>query len=215
MLLSMVIRDTRMFGPVVEVRRQIQCALGQSEIVVYDQVTNRGNTRCAHNWLYHVNLGYPLLDKGSRFIYRGKASHLPPAKKTDAQLNRLKKATDPIEEHRGTGERVLMIDPKADRNGMCHVGLINSKLKLGLELTYLRESFPRLANWQHFGPGGSYVTGIEPFSGSLLGKENDDHPLAEQWLEPGCTKRYQTTIRIHSDRRSLDAFAKHDGPVTG
>ena len=51
MILSMVIRDARMFGPVLEVRRQIQCRLGVNDIVLYDQVTNRFNTRAAHNWL--------------------------------------------------------------------------------------------------------------------------------------------------------------------
>ena len=215
MLLSMVIRDSRMFGPVIEVRRQIQCKLGIPEIVLYDQVINRGNTKVAHNWLYHVNLGYPLVNAGAKLIYKGKASHLPPDDKiTAAKLNRLKKVTDPLEAHRGAGERVLMIDPKADRKGDCHVGLVNKKLGLAFELSYPQQCLPRLANWQHFGPAGSYVTGIEPFSGSLLGKDSDDHPKAAQWLEPGESKRYRMNIKIHSTPAAIKTFAGHDGKLT-
>jgi hypothetical protein len=219
MLLSMVVRDSRMFGPVVEVRRTIQCIIGRPQIHLYDQVTNRSDTRCPHNWLYHVNLGYPLLDAGSRFIYCGKSSwwhadgtaDRPP---TDAALNRMKRVPNGLAEHAGTGERGLIVQVKPDREGVCHVGLINKKLSLGFELEYPAAQLPRIANWQHYGPRGSYVTGIEPFSGSLMGKDNDDFKGAEQYLEPGQTRRYQMTIRIHDQKRDLDRFARHDGPVT-
>ncbi len=217
MVLSLSIKDSRMFGPVIEVRRTFQCRLGVPEVILYDEVINRGNTRVAHNWIYHVNLGYPLLDGGSKFIYKGKAVELTAGDKkvSGAQLNRYKKATGPIEAHRGPGERVVMIDPTPEKDGSCHVGLINNKLKLGFELCYQKEAFPRLINWQHYGPGGSYVTGIEPLSGSLLGKDADDHPAAEQWLEPGEAKRYQTSIRIHDGSAAVTSFNKFDGKVTG
>lgn len=223
MLLSMTIRDARMFGPVVEVRRQIQCALGSPEIVIHDQVTNRGNTRCAHHWLYHVNLGYPLLDRGSKHIYRGPAEFwempAPPGesiirKVGKAAMNRIKTVTDPLEEHRGSGERGLIVQVKPDRQGLCHVGLVNPRLQLALELTYPANALPRLANWQHYGPNGSYVSGIEPFSGSLLGKAQDSFPGAEQYLQPGESRRYQLTLRVHHTPEAIGELMRHDGDVT-
>ncbi len=215
MLLSMVIRDARMFGPVLEVRRQIQCKLGVPQFVLFDQVTNRGNERVAHNWLYHVNLGYPLVDAGAQLVYRGAMQQVGKEKQPSAAaLNRAKRIPQPKAEHAGTGEDLYFIDPKTDRNGLCHVGLLNRKLSLALELEYDKTALPRLANWQHFGPRGSYVTGVEPFSGSLLGKDNDDHPLAAQWLAPGESKHYRVTFKVHADRASVAAFAKQDGKVT-
>ena len=71
--------------------------------------------------------------------------------------------------------------------------------------SYPKKALPRLANWQHYGPRGSCVTGLEPFSGSLLGRARDKHRLAEQFLEPGESRSYQLKLR---------ALAKHDGPVT-
>jgi len=216
MLIAMHVRDTRMYGPSIEVRRQIQCVLGVPEIHLFDQVTNRDNVKVAHNWLYHVNLGYPLLDAGAELIYKGKTEVWIPddATFTDAQLNKLKKVTGPKQEHCGTGSVVLLTDVPADRKGMTHVGLINRKLGLGFELEYPHADLPRFGNWQHFGPAGSYVTGIEPTSGSLKGKDNDDHPEAEQWLKPGETKNYHMTLRVLTEEKQFNALRKHDGKLT-
>ncbi len=219
MLLSMVIRDSRMFGPHLEVRRQIQCALGVPEIVIHDHVTNRGDTRVAHNWLYHVNVGWPLLAPASRFVYRGRLDTTwgLPDKLTAAALEKLKTVPAPLSRHAGAGEHGLIVQTAADRDGRSHVGIVNRKLGLALELEYDADALPRLANWHHFGPatpgGASYVAGIEPFHGSLLGKAKDQSPLADQWLEPGQSQRYQLILRIHHTRPTLAAFASHDGAV--
>lgn len=219
MLLSMIVRESRMFGPVIEVRRQIQCRLGESVIRLYDQVTNRGNTRSAHNWMYHCNFGYPLADAGSRLIlagaarFRREADRPATIARARAALNQLKTLRDNLPEHAGHGEQVMLLDPPGDADGLAHAGIINRRLNLGVELIYPREALPRLANWQHLGPRGSYVTGIEPFNGSLDGKESDRHPLAAQWLEPGQTRRYQITIAVHTQRDALLRLAQHDGDL--
>jgi hypothetical protein len=218
MLLSMVIRDSKMFGPTFELRRQIQCVLGEPRIMLYDQIINRGDTAQPHNWLYHINFGYPMLDKGARFIYRGKAQHwnLPDAPEkplSSAALNKLKRVTDGLPEHAAFGERGMIIDVKPDRNGECHVGMINNKLGLGIELTYPKKCLPRIANWQHYGPKGCYITAVEPFNGSLLGYDNDDYDKAKITLKPGQSVRYQVCITIHDNREALQKLAKHDGEV--
>lgn len=218
MLLSMVTRDSRMFGPVIEVRRTIQCVLAEPEIRIYDRVTNRGNVSADHNWLYHVNLGYPLLDKGAKLIFAGTdavtwQTPRDESKKTAKQLTAMKKIPDPLDEHAGNGERGVIVNIKRDRQGMAHVGLINPKLELGLVMNYPAEQLPRFANWQHFGPRGSYVTGIEPFTGSLMGKGNDDHPQVGQKLEPGDTRAYQLSFRVLQGKAELAELEKHDGDV--
>jgi hypothetical protein len=218
MLLSMVMRDSRVFGPDFEIRRQIQSVLGESQIVIYDQVTNCGDQKMAHHWLYHVNLGYPLLDEGARFIYRGRAEHWqrpdPPNKPLkDAALNKLKRVEGGRADHVGVGERGMIVEVEPDEAGLCHAGLINSKRRLGLELEYSSNSLPRLANWQHYGPRGCYVSALEPFNGSLLGREHDTFSGAAPSLAPGQTKKYQMTIKVHTDQAKLSELASHDGRV--
>jgi hypothetical protein len=216
MSITLLIRETKMFGPVFEVRRTISCRLGVPEIELRDEVTNIGDAPASHNWLYHVNLGYPLVDHGARLVYRGQAAALPftgrPMSAT--RLNRFKRIPGPKAAHAGAGEDCVFIDPPPDRKGLVHVGLVNSGRKIGLELTYRKKQLPRLVNWQHFGPSGSYVTGIEPFYGSLLGKDNDGSPLARTRLNPGQRRRYDLTLRVLTMRRQIDALRKHDGPLT-
>ncbi len=222
MELGLVVRDSRMFGPVFEIRRIIRCTLGLPEIRIDDAVTNRGDTRVAHHWLYHCNLGYPLLDHGSRFIYRGKAEYwvVPaPAGQDIVQplstvaMNRLKRVPHALPEHAGSGERGMIVETEAERDRWCRIGLINDTLHLGLEISYPKKALPRMANWQHYGPRGSYVSALEPFSGSLLGGSRDKHPLAEQFLEPGETRHYQLKIRVLTGAKALMELNKCDGPV--
>jgi hypothetical protein len=217
-----VVLDSRVFGPVFEIRRKIRCTLGVPEIHIEDAVTNRGDTRAAHHWLYHCNLGWPLLDEGARFVYRGKAQYwiVPPPPGQDivqpltaGAMNKLKRVPAPLPEHAGSGERGLIVDSVAERDGWCRMGLINDKLKLGLEISYPKKALPRMANWQHYGPRGCYVSALEPFSGSLLGKSRDKHKLSEQFLEPGETKNYQLKFRVLTGRSALAGLSKCDGPV--
>jgi hypothetical protein len=215
MSLTMLIRDTRMFGSNFETRRTISCKLGLPEIQLHDEVTNLGGTTVSHNWLYHVNLGYPLLDEGAKLIYKGKAALLPFTDKalSSAQINRFKRVPASNPQHTGEGEDCVFIDPPADHKGLVHVGLINPKRRIGLELEYAKKQLPRLANWQRFSPSGSYVMGIEPFYGSLLGKDNDPSKLAGTTLKPGQSRRYDLTLRVLDGKAGIDSLKKYDGPL--
>ena len=222
MELGLVVRDARVFGPVLEVRRTIRCTLGVPEIQIADTVHNRGDTRSAHHWLYHCNLGYPLLDQGAKLIYAGRAEYwiVPPPPGQDivqplaaAAMEKLKRVPGPLAEHAGAGERGLIVDTVAERDGWCRIGLVNPRLKLGLEIRYSKESLPRMANWQHFGPRGCYVSALEPFSGSLLGSARDKHPQAQQYLAPGESKRYELKLRVLAGTEELAELIRCDGPV--
>ncbi len=217
MAIEMSIRDTRMFGPNIEVRRRIESTLGVAEIRVTDQVTNVGDERCPHSLLYHVNLGYPLLDAGAKIVMRGTTSIVCVADEAagepdDEALNQFKTIPPPQATHAGAAENCFLVDPVADDEGLAHAGLINPARQIALELAFPVALLPRLACWQHYGPRGSYVVGIEPYSGTLVGKATDAHPAAEQWLEPGQTRHYELVFRVHTDAAAIAAFAAHDGP---
>src|SRR5206468_8163158 len=57
------------YGPCVELRRTIRSTLGRNVIEITDEFFNAGNRDVPHAWLLHVNLGYPLLDRGAEFCY--------------------------------------------------------------------------------------------------------------------------------------------------
>jgi hypothetical protein len=222
MEIGLIIRDTRVFGPVFEIRRVVRCTLGQPEITIEDEVTNGGDTPSAHHWLYHCNFGYPLLDHGVRFIYRGRAEYwtVPPPEGEDivqplsfAAMNRLKRVPVAQAKHAGAGERGLIVAVEPADDGRCRVGLINARLRLGLEMIYPAKALPRMAHWQHYGPMGSYATALEPFYGSLLGRARDEHPSAGSTLAPGESRKYSLQLRVLHTATALRNLAAYDGAL--
>ena len=214
MRLSLAIRDTQMFGPALEVRREIVCQLGEPVITIRDKVTNIGDDRAPHAWLYHCNLGYPLVDEGASLIYGGtgwlydsRPENLP---RPDGE--QVKRIPAPDAGFSGPGEQVVTASSE-EIDGMVHVGLINDQLPLGVEFNYRAEALPGFANWLHFGPRGSYVTAIEPFMGSLFGRDGDDHPTANLMLDPGESRQYELKITVHSTQENFGAFRRHDRPL--
>ena len=165
--------------------------------------------------MYHVNFGYPLLDEGARLVFGGRITgvwdglELPATPDPGADYNPWKNVPGNLAEHAGEGSRGLVLDVNS-HDGTARVGLINHKRRLGIELAYLGDQLPRLANWQHFGPGGTYVSALEPFFGSLFGKSADDHPLAAQYLEPGQSRNYQLMLQIHADDSGIEQLGKWD-----
>ena len=217
MALHMTVTDTRMFGPVVEVQRTIRCTLGDPTITIEDKVTNIGNDDVPHNWLYHVNFGYPLLDEGTRLVYGGQLDVAWPAgeqKATTESMDQAKTIPAPAVEMRGRNDKGFIVEPTKQDDGLAHVGILNRRRGIGMEMRYSLDELPRMANWQHFGAGGFYVTALEPFAGSLHGKAKDSHAKAEQWLAPNESKSYTLTLRALSGQAALDALLAKDGEVS-
>jgi hypothetical protein len=215
MRLIMAIRDTRMFGPSLEVSREIACELGSPSIRLRDKVTNCGDQPAPHAWLYHVNFGYPLLDEGVRLLYggtgtlfdfRGDQHALPTAEQ-------VKRTAAPDASYAGAGEQVVLVDSLPDKQDISHMAIVNDRRQLALELSYPTKALPRFANWLHFGPRGSYVAAFEPFYGSLFGKANDNHTTATATLEPGETRNYELNVAVRTTPDQLSALAKFDQPL--
>lgn len=205
MSLTGTVRTARHFGPNVELTRTIRSVLGQPMIHVHDTFLNRGNTPARHAWLLHINLGWPLLDEGARIIYRGEVTPRPDSTAWFADPRKYRIVPAPVAEHAGAGEAVAFVNPPADEEGNCHVGLVNEKLGLGLEIKYPRENFPRLANWHHFGPGGEYVMGLEPLSGGM------GCGVGVGRLEPGQVREYDCTMTVLAEPQALKDFARKWG----
>ena len=58
-------REARVFGPRLTLRRRITSALGSTKTTIEDTVENAGFGEEPFMLLYHVNAGYPVLDTGA------------------------------------------------------------------------------------------------------------------------------------------------------
>lgn len=212
MLISAITRDTRGYGPNLEVRRMIQSVLGENRIRLFDQTTNRDPVPNAFGLLYHMNFGWPLLDEGSRLILSGRIDPWPDAMQeaplpddVDGYKHVLGPQADWADKSRG-----CIITPEADDQGNAHVGVMNESLQLAVEIAFPVRHVPRVMVWQHYAPG-MYVCGMEPMVGTPFGAATEpEHALT---LEPGETRPTEVLITVHSDPESLRLFAGYDQPL--
>jgi galactose mutarotase-like enzyme len=194
-----LVRYGAFYGPNAELRRTISTSLGSTRIDFVDVVTNVGNETCPHAWLLHINFGWPILDAGSRFVYRATRSADPrPDEDSRARFG------DPNVDHtvfpppdakgqRGSRHAFAYVHPKPDRDGTVTCGLVNDKLGLSATVRYDTSEFPRLGNWQHWG-AGEYVAALEPMTGGVEGIAVDAERGWLRYLKPGESRTYRYSI---------------------
>lgn len=203
------IRETKIFGPSLSLRRTIAGTLGEPVIRIHDEVTNIGNTSTPHMILYHCNFGWPFADEGADILWQG--TWQSGGRESDDRIfnnsSNFRKCPPPREDHSGGGEAVAFIDPQADASDACVCGLYNKKIGIALALRFNKKQLPCLTNWQHWGKG-EYVTGLEPGTNPPGGqaKARAENKLIH--LQPGETRTYDLEFQIMRDEKSIYEFLK-------
>lgn len=195
------VRQSRLFGENLVLRRSIWTELGESSLYVEDSVTNEGFTSQPHMVLYHCNLGFPLLDADSQLAINASETVARDAV-AEAGLAEWGRFQPPTA---GYAEQVFrhLVTPDAD--SMASATLHNPALNLGLTIRYSHDTLPHLFQWKQMGQG-AYVLGLEPanssaIEGRAVARQRDDLP----YLEPGETRRYLLHFEITSDHDSPGA----------
>jgi hypothetical protein len=185
------IRQAAIFAENLVLSRRIEADLGGTEIRLTDTVTNAGFDRTPHMFLYHVNVGWPLLEEGARFdakvagtIWQSDSvaaqgfSHMVLAGPQPAFVEQ-------VHEH--------VLTPDAD--GRVRARVVNDRLRRAFELDYDPAAFPAFFEWLNLRQG-SYAVGLEPSTHHVAGDAaaRDDGSMI--WLSHGEERRYQTVFRF-------------------
>lgn len=207
MKIAGIVREAKLFEPNIELHRTITSPLGVPRIIIEDAFLNRGNTTMEHAWLLHINLGYPLLEPGAELAFHGKVT--PLAGSTEYFTKRkFRIVPEPLKEHTAAGEACAYIDPTPDAKGMVHCGVINTRRRLAVKISFTKKDFPRFVNWQHFGPGGQFVMGIEPANCGVEGRARDRDRGWLQVLKPGEKKNYRCVLEVLEGNDNIAQFRK-------
>ena len=150
-------RQARVFGENLRLKRRITVALGGNRISIHDRVENLGASESPLMILYHINLGFPFLDETSQLLAE---PHPVEPRDADAEPGlqewmRFQKPTA------GYAEQVFYHDLPADKNGWASIQLVNPARKLGLRVGFKKATLPNLVQWKMMGQG-TYVLGLEP-----------------------------------------------------
>lgn len=206
MSITGTMRETKIFGPSLELRRTISATLGKPFIKIHDEVLSRANTPAPHMLLYHFNFGWPLVDEGTDLLWNGPTQpRFENTAKIFKEGNDFKKCQPPIESHLGSGEEVGIIDPQPDASGNCVCGLYNSKIGIAVSMGFNKKQLPWLTNWQHWGKG-EYVTGIEPGTHPPIGQAKAREQNALIHLAPGETRSYDVEIEVMENEVAIKTF---------
>lgn len=211
MSITGMITESTVFGPHLCLKRTIKGVWGEAKIEIIDEVVNRSNQSQPHMLLYHINFGWPLVDEGSKIVWKGnwKPRDIPSEERTFNTSNDFKTCPAPREEHRGAGEDVAFVDMEADTHGKCQAGICNEALSLGVKLTFNKNQLPWLTNWQHWGEN-EYVTALEPGTHPPIGQAKAREEGSLTFLEPGESKHYEMQIEVLHQIDLLKEFIQNN-----
>lgn len=185
------IKEARMFGENLILSRNISCDVHGTSFKIVDTVENLGFELSPLMLLYHINFGFPMLDKGSRIILPSK-NVMPRDAEAQKGISEYNQISAPIDKYK---EQVFFHNMKCDENRDVTVGIINDKLELFVTITYKLSQLPLFTQWKSMG-AGEYVLGLEPGNCHVLGRDKAREDGTLQYINPGEIKKYEILVNI-------------------
>jgi len=189
-----VVSQATVFGENLELTRRIEIEAGSNEIRLHDTVVNRGFSPTPHMYMYHVNVGHPVVAEGSRYLAPITdvvwAAHAgEDYRRQDVPYHTM---PGPQQTFR---EQVWQHELGTDADGLSPVAIVNDALGVGFEVVSRKDQFPCMLQWQNM-QAGLYVLGIEPSTNHVLGHEAARARGELIWLDHGEKRRYDVTFRV-------------------
>ncbi len=181
------LRHAGMFAEKLIQQRTIRCPLNENRITITDQVTNVGDQASPLMILYHINIGYPLLDEDSVLDIR-----------SDQVVSRNAHAET------GFDTRNQVIPPQAGYTEMCYyhtfsdeglARIFQPKHRKGLAIRFDPKVLDSFVQWKAMGVR-DYVMGLEPANCHVDGRDRMRAEGKLKFIQPGETKTFQVDLEM-------------------
>jgi len=202
--------ESSVFGPNLSLVRSIFTFLGQNRLYIHDEVTNEGHKSTPHMMLYHINMGFPVVDAGSRLI----APSLTVTPSTEDAENGKEEYALFTAPRAGYKEKVYNHELAADSKGLTMAGIVNPKLGFGAYVQARKEQLPKLIEWKMMGKG-TYVVGVEPATNITEGRATERAAGRLRILKPGEIATYDLEIGVLTGKAECAEFEKAVGKLRG
>lgn len=198
------VRECAFFGENLQLTRVISCHYGENKIYIHNEVENLGFRKEVLMILFHFNIGYPLLDENTIFLFP--SEKITPrdaeAEKGLANWAQMQKPT------KNYNEQVFYHNLKSDNNGNTCVAIINNQLGLAISLSFNKNQFPVFTQWKQMGQG-EYVVAMEP-SNCFVGGRNDPKNRNQLTLLQSFEKKsFDILVELFSDKKDIDNLIKY------
>jgi hypothetical protein len=193
------IRQSAVFGEQFLVRRRIEAQVGESRLKIHDDVWNTGWNPHPHMYLYHVNIGFPVVDEGSELLVPASSVEARGDYPTDGYRNL--EAPQPAHV-----ERVFEHELVSEADGNVPVAIVNRALGIGAYEVFNVSQLPRHFVWRMLGEG-HYVVGIEPSTNRPAGRLDAKERGELITLQPGERRQYNLELGALHGGEEIEAFA--------
>ncbi|MBI3947631.1 MAG: aldose 1-epimerase family protein [Armatimonadetes bacterium] len=206
------VRQASVFGENVVLTRRVFTQLGENRVWIHDSVRNEGYERAEHMLLYHVNLGFPVVDDGTVLVAPSRA-----VTPRDAEAEEGKEAYAEFRgPRRGYREKVYYHEMRPESDGLVPVALVNRHANagagFGVYLLYGHRELPHFVEWKMLGQG-TYVVGLEPANCLVEGRAKERAEGRLQFLEPGEQRNYRLEIGVLPSLLEIAAFEERVGAI--
>lgn len=146
------VRVSQLFGENLVLCRKVSAAVGADTVTVEDTLTNEGHKDASYALLYHINVGYPMLDEGA--VLRG-------------DIQNAEARNDWAQKNIATYREMSLPTPDGEETcyyltlGTPSVTLENPKLGRSFTVAYSGDALTHFLEWKSM-VSGDYALGLEP-----------------------------------------------------
>ncbi|MBE6632018.1 MAG: DUF4432 family protein [Ruminococcaceae bacterium] len=152
-------RFTALFGEGISLRRTVSVKAGEAKISLHDELFNDNFRDEQYAILYHINVGYPMLDAGCTI--EGDIASTEPRDEVAAKLmDTCLVVEEPVP---NAGEACFFHNMSKDRP---EISVVNRNIGRKFTVRYNKETLPEITEWKGL-QCGDFVIGLEPSTTKL------------------------------------------------
>lgn len=196
------------YGEHLVLTRRYRAKLGESRYVMLDQVVNEGWLPTEHMYLYHMNVGFPVVEEGSELIAPVLA---PPAVPDGLPVGDTEAYRRFVAPQKGWQLQGFELELGAEADGRVPVAVVNPD-GFGIYVVYKQEQFPHYLEWRMMGEG-QYAVGIEPCT-NTFGRDIARQRGQLITLQPGERREYEIEVGVIENSKEAQAFKERVAAIT-
>lgn len=195
------VREVAVFGENLKLTRRVSCELGGNSLLIEDTVENLGFERTEHMQLYHINIGFPVLDRNAKLVSRS-VEVIPRDRDAEEGKERYAFSQAPTPGYR---EKVYYHKMDPDGDGNVWAALVNPGLMrgMGVYVKYAHNELPYFVQWKMMGMG-AYVMGLEPANALVEGRAGERACGRLRFLEPGEKRVFRLEVGVLEGAEAID-----------
>lgn len=193
-------REGELFGENLVLRRSIETVYGFKTVAIIDEIENQSFREEPLMLLYHINIGYPLLDAGTELLAPTR-SVVPRDEAAAGHEDRWNVMDAPKDNE---PEYVFIHDLAHTKDGRGVVCVINEELGLGLKIGFTQKHLPYFMEWKSIA-SGDYVLGLEPANSSVYGRPFHEERGDLHRLAPFAKEKNVLTFTVLEGAAELEA----------